>query len=281
MCFKGGGGGDGGAQAAADTAAQLAAQQQLSDQQIAAQKAIADQQNAFNEQQFTYEQQQARQQQQQTNRQAARQADYDTGRASLLATGTQQISDAFAGFSDDYFNKYAQDYMAKASDQVDYQKALAEKQLAFGLSRQGISNSQASANQQGLLAETAGRQLADDTSAAQDATNALKANVTNAKQNLLGQVTSAESIGSPIASSTQGGVQSALQTQGTAISGITNTAGDVTASLSGVPTVSLPLNIFSGILGSGGSYLGGVNANNALAAYNRNATGGLGGTSPR
>ena len=259
---------------------QQQAEQALSDQQIAAQKAIADQQNAFNEQQFTYEQQQAAQQQQTAQEQADRQSTYQSGQAAQLSGATQQISNAFASFTPDYFNQYASDYMAKATDDVDYQQNLAQKQLAFQLARQGISNSQASANQQGLLSETAGRTLADDTTDAQNAENQLKANVINAKTNLLGQVTTASSIGSPIAASTDQGVTGQLQTQQNAISGIANQAGDVTASLSGVPTVNTSANIFGGILGSGGSYLGGVNANNALAAYNRNASGGVRGTSP-
>jgi hypothetical protein len=256
-------------------------QQDLSDKQIAAQKDIADKQQQFNQEQFDYQKQIAAQQQQQVDDAAARQTTYDTGRAQLLGEGTQKINDAFSSFGDDYFNKYASDYMAKVQDQVGLQKREAQKQLAFGLARQGISDSQASANQQGLLAETEGRTLADESANAQNQANVLRSNVAGAKQNLLGQVTNAESIGSPIAASDEPGVQSQLQTQRQAVSGIANTAGDVTASLQGVPTVGTLSNIFASVLGSAGSYLGGVNANNALAAYNRNYKGGaVAGTTP-
>lgn len=304
MCFGGGGGGGGGVQyahvgdASGDYyveqgvpleyakrgAGSVASYQQmaaadLSDKQIKAQKEIADQQQAFNEKQFAAQQALQAQQQQQADEQAARQTAYDTGRSQLLQEGTQQISDAFSRFSPDYFDQYAKDYMSKATDDITYQKNLATKQMLFGLARQGIGTSQAGVNQRGLLEETAGRATADQTQNAQNAENALKANVAGARQNLLGQVTASESIGSPIAAGDMGGVNQALQTQRSAISGIAANSGDVVSSLQGVPTVSSLGNIFAGLLNSAGSYLGGANANAALGRYNR-ALAGLGGTNP-
>lgn len=255
------------------------AAQDLSDKQIKAQKEIADQQQAFNQKQFDAQQALQKQQQDQADAQAGRQSAYDTGRAQLLSEGTQQINDAFSRFSPDYFDQYARDYMSKATDDIGYQKNLATKEMLFGLARQGIGQSQARANQQGILEETAGRATADQTTNAQAAENALKANVSGAKQNLLGQVTASQSIGSPIAAGDMGGVNQALQTQRSAISGIAANAGDVTSSLKGVPTVSSLGNIFAGVLSGAGSYLGGVNANNAYGNYQR-ALAGLGGTNP-
>src|SRR5580765_2068609 len=156
---------------------QTMASQDLSDKQIAANKEIAAQQAAFNEKQFAYEQEQYAQQQQQTNEQAARQSAYDTGRAQLLGEGTNQINTAFSKFSPEYFSQYAKDYMSKATDQIDYQKQQAQKDLAFGLARQGISSSQAGINEQGLLEETAGRATAEQTANAQQAEANLRSNV--------------------------------------------------------------------------------------------------------
>ena len=257
---------------------QIMAQQDLSDKQIAAQKDIADKQSQFNQQQFDYQKQQADKQQQDVTNAAARQTEYDAGRANLLDQGTKQIDTAFAQFSPDYFNKYASDYMSKVGDQVNQQKVEAQKQIGFGLSRQGLSDSQASANQQGLLAETEGRTLADETANAQNQANQLRSNVANAKQNLLGQVTNSESIGSPIAATDEPGIQSQLQTQRQAISGITNSAGDVTASLQGVPTVSPLSNIFANVIGSAGSYLGGIQANQIYGQGQRGLAGMNSGT---
>jgi hypothetical protein len=258
---------------------QQMAAQDLSDKQVKAQTEVASQQQTFNEKQFQAQEDLQQKQQTQVDEQAQRQSTYDTGRAQLLSEGTQQINDAFSRFSPDYFDRYAKDYMSKATDDISYQKNLATKEMLFGLARQGIGQSQAKVNQAGILEETAGRATADQTTNAQAAENALKANVSGAKQNLLGQVTASQSIGSPIAAGDMGGVNQALQTQRSAISGIASNAGDVTSSLKGVPTVSSLGNIFAGVLSGAGSYLGGVNANNAYGNYQR-ALAGLGGTSP-
>jgi multidrug efflux pump subunit AcrA (membrane-fusion protein) len=259
---------------------QTMASQDLSDRQIAAQQKIADQQQTFNQQQADQQKAQYDQQIQQAQEQATRQSEYDTGRASLLGQGTQQVNDAFSKFSPDYFNQYAKDYMSKAQDDITYQQNIAEKNLGFQLARQGISSSQAGVNQQGLIDENAGRATALQTANAQSAENTLQGNVAAAKQNLLGQVTSSESIGSPIAGSSEQDVNAALNTQKSAISGVTSQTGDVTSSLAGVPTVSPLSNIFANVLGSAGSYLGGLQANTALGAYKAAASGGLGGTNP-
>jgi hypothetical protein len=257
---------------------QTMASQDLSDKQIKAQQDIAQQQQEFNQQMADAQKAQYDQQQQQAQDQAARQSEYDTGRAQALSTGTDQINQAFAKFSPDYFNQYAKDYMAKAQDDITYQQNQAQKDLAFSLARQGISNSQAGVNQTGLIQETAGRAAAVQTQNAQEQANALRSNVAGAKQNLLGQVTASESIGSPIAGSTEQDVNAALNTQRSAISGITANAGDVVASTSGVPSVSPLANIFSGVLGGAGSFLSGSQAAQVQGAFNRAY--GVTGTNP-
>jgi len=255
MCLGGGGGGGLSAEDQVNLQkAQMLQQQQLSDKQIAAQKEIADQQNAFNQQQVQLQQDLQAKQQAQVDAQAQRQTEYDTGRSSLLSEGSSAIDKAFAGFNDDYFNNYASSYMAKAKDQIDQEKVQAQKQLAFGLARHGTLDSQANANAQGILAETEGRTLADQGVTATNQAGALRANVAQAKANLLGQVQASESIGSPIAAGDEGSVQSALQNQRSAISGVTNQAGDVISSLQAIPTVSPLANIFSSALGSFGAF---------------------------
>ena len=191
----------------------------------------------------------------------------------MLSQGAQQVNDAFAQFTPDYFNNYATQYMAKVNDQLKQQQDQATKQLAFGLARQGISDSQAGLNQSQLLTETAGRTLADQTTQAQQQAAQLQAQTASAKQNLLGQVQGAESIGSPIAGSTEQDVNASLDTQRSAISGITSGAGDVAASLTAVPPVSPLGDVFSGLVTSGGSLLQGLNANQVAAAAQRGYAG--------
>lgn len=258
---------------------QAYAAQQTSDQQIAAQKAIADQQNTFNQQQLQAIQDLQTQQQQQITDQANRQTTYDAGRAAQLSDATNQINQAFAQFSPDYFNKYAQDYMSQVNDQLGYQRTQANKDMLFGLARHGLSDSQELANATGILDETQGRAVADQTTNAQNAAAQLRASVGQARQSLLGQVQQAQSIGSPIAGSTLGDVNSALNTQQQQISGISSNANDVVSSLQGVPTVSTLGNIFSGVLGGLSAYNSGVQGQLGVTAYN-NAVAGLSGTNP-
>ncbi len=271
MCF----GGSSPAPPPDNSAQQQAQAQALSDQQTQAQQQIAAQQLAFNQQQADQQAAQYAQQQQQATDQAQRQSDYDTGRAQLLSSGAQQVNDAFAQFTPSYFNQYATDYMSKVNDQLTQQQNQAEKSLAFGLARQGISSSQAGVNQQGLLDETAGRTLAEQTAQAQQQTAALQGQTAATKQNLLQQVQGAESIGSPIAGSSEQDVNASLATQRSAISGITSTAGDTAASLTAVPPVSTLGDIFAGLVSSGGALQQGFNNNSILAA---NAQGRAGGT---
>jgi hypothetical protein len=124
-----------------------------------------------------------------------------------------------------------------------------------------------------LLEETAGRAAADQTTAAQQASQQLQANVTGAKQNLLGQVTSAESIGAPIAGGSIEDVNNALQTQRSAITGLTSTAGDTVASLKAVPPVSTLGDIFQGVINTGSSLYGGWNSGSILQAGAKGAAG--------
>ena len=241
---------------------QTMVQQDLSDKQLKAQKEIADQQNQFNQQQFDYQKQLDERQRQEATDQASRQTAYDTGRSQLLGEGQSQIEGAFSRFSPDYFKGYTQDYMAKVKDQVDLQKREASKDITFDMARRGLTHSQALANKFGLLTETEGRTLADQADTAENQANALRSNVSNTKQSLLDQVRASQSIGSPIAGGDLGQVGQQLQTQRQAISGVTNQAGDTAASLNAVPTVNSLGSIFSGLLSSGGSYLGGLQQNN-------------------
>jgi phage-related protein len=135
-------------------------------------------------------------------------------------------------------------------------------------------------DQQGLLEEDAGRATALQTQNAQDATNTLKSQVASTKQNLLGQVTAAESVAPPIAGVNDQAVTAGLDTTRQAISGVTNTSGDVIASLGGVPTVSPLTNIFTNVLGGVGSYVGGQNALGISNSYANSRSAGLGGTNP-
>lgn len=260
---------------------QQMSQKDLADQQLAQQRTISDEQLGFNRQQLADQATQTAALKTQADDQAARQNTYDKGRADLLAEGTKQVNDAFGRFSPDYFQQYTNDYTTKATDDLNYQKALANKNLLFGLARQGLGASQAGVDQHGLIEEQAGRATAVQAQNALDATNALKSQVAGAKNSLLGQVQAAESISPPIAGVNDVAVNSALDTSRKAISGVANSAGDSIASLGGVPTVSSLGNIFAGVLGGVGSYLQGNDARIYGDTFNNTRNQGLGGSNPR
>jgi len=253
---------------------QTTVQQELADKQLKAQQEIADKQNTFNQQQFDYQKALDERQRQEAADQATRQTTYDTGRAQLLSEGQGQIDQAFSRFTPDYFKAYTGDYMAKVQDQLAQQKREASKEVTFDAARRGLTGSQSLVNKFGLMSELEGRTLADQTDTAENQANTLRTNVANTKQSLLDQVRNAESIGSPIAGGDLGTVGNQLQTQRQSISGITNQAGDVAASLNAVPTVSTLGSIFGSVLNSAGSYLGGLQQNNLYKAA------GLGSPSP-
>lgn len=239
---------------------QIMAQQDLADRTLKAQQENSDKQQKFNEEQAKLQQDQYNTQQQQVQDQAARQSTYDTGRAQALDEGAAKVNQAFSRFSPTYFGQYQQDYMAKAQDQIDYQRRLAERESVFGQARSGKSGSQAAVNELGLIGETAGRTEAEQAVRAQQARADQENTVLGSRQNLLNQVIGAQSISSPIAPGTIGDVNTALQTQRNAISPISTTAGDVAANLQAVPPVSTLSNIFAGLVQGGGSFLTGLQA---------------------
>lgn len=253
------------------------AAQDASDKQIQAQREIAKQAADLNERQFNIQQEQFRQQQQQVEQQANYQSEYDAGRAQALGEGQQQVQNAFARFTPEYFNQYARDYMTKVQDEVARQRAEADRNLAFQMARQGITRSQALATEQGRLEETQGRTLADQTTQAQNAAANLQSSTFASRQNLLNQVAQAQNIGSPIAGRTIQDVNSALQTQRNAISGIASTAGDVAAQTVAVPTVTPLGNLFAGIGAGAANFVGGAQAGDVLGRFNA----GLAGTDPK
>jgi hypothetical protein len=250
-------------------------QQKTSDEQIAAQKEIAAQSEAFNEKSLQYQKDLQAQTQAETERQAANESAYETGRTQLISQGAQQVNDAFAKFTPDYYSQYAKDYMSQVEDQYAQQRKTADKSMLFGLARSGLSDSQALANQKGLLDEAEGRALAEQTQTAQQQAASLQSNVASTKQNLLSQIQSSEGLGAPVSTSSIDDVTSSLNTARNQISGITNSAGDVTASLTAVPTVSTLSNIFANVLTGGGSYLQGASYGNTSGFR-----AGLSGSSP-
>ena len=244
----------------AQTNAQLAAQQQTSDQQLAQQKAIADQQNAFNQEQLDWQQQQADQQQQQVNEQSNRQSIWDTQRNSLAATGAAAVDQAFASFTPAYYQNYVNTQEQQSTAEIERQSGLTQKALTEKLADQGILPSSEAANQQGLLAEDTGRQITNYDNQAQTSGQQLQQQVSGAKNSLLSQVLSSDTLGSPIASGNDTSLYSNIDAANKAVAGLSTQAGDAATAISPVISSSIPANLFSSATSSLNSYLAGSQA---------------------
>jgi hypothetical protein len=131
MC--GGGGQSGG---------DIAVQQQLQAQQIAAQKEmaaasllqarqIADVQNAQNQQSLDWTKQQDTLQQQQAQQQSDRQAAWDKSRNQNAQAATKSIDAAFSQFTPKYFADYKDSYYNQADSEL-------QRQYGLGPERHGV-----------------------------------------------------------------------------------------------------------------------------------------------
>lgn len=246
--------------------AMLMAQQDASNAQLAAQVAIANQQKQEQDQQLQYQQQIQAQQQQQAQEQADRQTQYDTGRQQAEQGAIDSINNAFAQFTPDYYKTYQTNYVSHYQPQIDQQYAETQKSLDYSLADAGILRSSAAADKQGLLFQEKGQAQDDVANQAATAANQLQQNVTNAKQNLVSQVTSANVLGSPVAPGTTAGVQTALDTTNKAISGLTQTAQDQAVQYGQLPTYSPLSNIFGSVASGVGNYIAGRQAANIMGA---------------
>ena len=273
MCASsGGGGGDGYDQLVAQQQQEVA-QQQASDAQL------VEQQREFNVQQVESQQTLANTQalqvanQASVDNQAALTEQYQTGQSAELAAGTKSVNDAFAQFTPDYYDQYIKDYANHYAPQVYQQYGTATNDATFGLARTGNLQSQTAADQYGDLARQKGNALDDINNAAIGATTTLQNNVESARQNLLGQVTSAATLGSPVTPGSADAVTAQFNNTTNALSNIRSSAGDTINTLTATPTYSSLGSLFSSAAGSASAAVSGNNAYGLNQAFGSGLTG--------
>jgi hypothetical protein len=191
---------------------------------------------------------------------------WQTGRSAEAQGATQSINDAFAQFTPDYYQKYAEAYQQNYDPEVERQYGLAKQDLGYGLARQGITQSQSAATQQGLLAQEKGRQEADIANKAQDAAATLQSQVASSKQNLLNTALSDQTLGSPVTPGSADAITSAFNTTSAALSSIKQTAQDTQSALSATPSYSSLGNIFGQAASGVANYVSGNEYYNAYGA---------------
>ena len=276
MCGGGSSSSSNTAQQQAIATQQQTQQAQLSADQLAQEKTIADQQASFNQSQLDYQKSQDQVTQQNATNQANLQTTWDAARNANAASATGSINSAFSQFTPQYFQDYADTYAVAGDNEIGRQQGLAQQQATYGLARAGQLQGSNAAYQQGQIDQTAGKAMADQANAAQTAANTLQSNTLNAKSSLTSQALSTDTLGSPIASTTSDGVQSAIDASNRALSGVTANAGSYAASVNPVsPTLGSLAGIFSGAASGVAAGVSGVNQANTSAAFGQGLSGGL------
>jgi hypothetical protein len=79
----------------------------------------------------------------------ARQREFQ--RQGRITDGTNRINQSFAGFGDDFYNGRKQAYLDYANPQLEDQYGKARNQIAYALSRNGLTDSSEAAREQGEL----------------------------------------------------------------------------------------------------------------------------------
>ena len=112
----------------------------------------------------------------------------DKDRSRSISQGTDQVNKQFAGFNNDFYDKRAKDYADYYNPQVDAQYKEAQKQQAFQLARQGVTQSSAAAHEAGLLNQQFGAQKAAVTGSAMDSANQARTQMEAARGNIIGDL---------------------------------------------------------------------------------------------
>lgn len=260
--------------------AQLMAQQDIANQNAQLQQQIADQQEAQAQAALTYQQQQDAQQAAEAQQQAQLQSQYDSARTQLQQQATDWVNQTFGQYNDQYYQNYAQAYQNALTPTVDQQYTQAQGQLLFGMARAGQLNSQAHADQQGLLDQTRGQAYSNIATQATQAAQQLKQQVGQAQQSALSQILSTGALGQPTSPGTLDDINASIDQTNRAISQIQSSSQDQLASIGQLPSTSTLGNIFGGVSTGISNYMAGSNAYNAANAYG-SAGVGVGPSAPK
>ena len=202
----------------------------------------------------------------QADQAAALTEQWQQGRSAEAQSATQSINDAFSQFTPDYYKNYATAYEQNYDPEIERQYGVAKQSLDYGLARQGITQSQSAATQQGLLAQEKGRNEADIANKAQDASASLESQVATAKQNLLNTALSDQTLGSPVTPGSADAITSAFNTTSEALNTIKSTAADTQSALSAVPNYSALGSVFGTAASGVANYVSGSQYYNAYGS---------------
>lgn len=111
-------------------------------------------------------------------------AQKEAERQARIKTGQSNIDSAFAGFNDDFYQGYQDDYLGYYTPQIDDQYSDAVKRLTLQLAQTGNLTGSVGANQLGDLQKFYDTQKTSLTNRALDATNTLRGDIDARKSQL-------------------------------------------------------------------------------------------------
>lgn len=136
--------------------------------------------------------------------------DYNVGRQGIIDKARAQIEGAFTPYNDDYYNKYAGDYVAAAKPQIARQYDDAKRATTFGFARRGNLESTAAARSFGRLDETRAEAEAGVANDAQSAANRYRSSVDGQRASLLNSIFGAVSAAPVITADNVGEANTSL-----------------------------------------------------------------------
>jgi len=124
--------------------------------------------------------------------------DYAAGRNQLLDQGVAAIDSAYAGFDDDYFSKFAQDFVSYYSPTLQREHKQQSDQTTFAYADAGTLRSSMAANAFGELERGRGEKMAELSAEAQDAAQGYRGDILNQKRSAQASIADALDTAQPV-----------------------------------------------------------------------------------
>lgn len=163
---------------------------------------------------------------------AGRVANFTTSRTNLLNDATGRVNSEFDRYNDDYYNKFAQDFINYYQPELKQQFDDTQKANTFKLANSGNLNSSAAAEQFGRLDQRYATQQADIARKAGVARDSLRADIEKQRSDSLAAVRNAVSAWGDPDYGSDASVSDAISRLGASIGGVVSgaatTAGGVT-----------------------------------------------------
>lgn len=160
----------------------------------------------------------------QQQQRAQQSREYSEGRQALITKAESDINAAYAGFDDDFFNTFAQQFTAQHMPELERQAADKSRATTMAAARKGNLKSSASARQFGELAQEKSAAQAQLAGQGADAAQQFRSNIDGQRRDALSAIWSAGGVGSEVLPDGVTDVAGALGGIGAQLGSLTQTA---------------------------------------------------------